>query len=417
MKSASGLIQASLHFLLAAGLLAAACGPSAIPASPASGPVDTSAKPKFNALLERARASNGVIRGAFSDRDPELIRAEEEAFKKQFGIDLRLENEPGHVSRDIPPKILQAQKAGKGVVDVVGGGVSNMRPLLEAGALGEPPWDALDEQWPQVAEFRKLFPDPMADGRKLSDFCMLQSTNVWGLVYNTNKVKPSDVAGLKWDDLLTEKWRGRVAVDAQAAGTKAMSFAKGWPLERVAAWANNLGANQAKIIQGGYVAVAPVVVQGEADIAELTLPEAIRQRELGAPLDFAWPEFVFSTRTVTCLPKVLAGDPALAALHWAWNNFEGSYLADEMGLGTSSTASRPLYGPEAGKYRLGKVLKDAGYTLDQPDRLAGPKTADDEALIPKIRKTVEESYKAGVQSGKRVPYPWGCAANHPSCVR
>ena len=58
-------------------------------------------------------ASDGRLRSGLASYTPEYIRAIEARFEQRFGIRLRLENEPGHSSREIPPKILQAQKAGK----------------------------------------------------------------------------------------------------------------------------------------------------------------------------------------------------------------------------------------------------------------------------------------------------------------
>ena len=67
---------------------------------------------------------------------PEFIRAMEKQFGEEFGINITLENEPGHASREIPPKMIQAQKVGKGLVDYIdGGNPSNFAPLMQQDAL------------------------------------------------------------------------------------------------------------------------------------------------------------------------------------------------------------------------------------------------------------------------------------------
>jgi len=52
-------------------------------------------------------------------------------------------------------------------------------------------------------------------------------------------------------DLLTAKWKGRVAWDAQALGFKELPFHSAWPISRLKAFTTNLGANKVKLIDGG----------------------------------------------------------------------------------------------------------------------------------------------------------------------
>lgn len=123
--------------------------------------------PKFQALLDRAKQADGHLRAGLSAYTPEFIRAMEKQFGDEFGISVTLDNEPGHASREIPPKMIQAQKVGKGLVDWIdGGNPSNFAPLMQQDALQIPPWDALQEQWPQIADLRnstRTSPaDPMA---------------------------------------------------------------------------------------------------------------------------------------------------------------------------------------------------------------------------------------------------------------
>src|SRR5260370_36246108 len=92
--------------------------PTSAPASKANQPA-AGAKfgPKFQALLDKARLGDGRLRAGISAYTPEYIRAMEKQFGEEFGINVTLENEPGHASREIPPKIVQAQKACKGQAD------------------------------------------------------------------------------------------------------------------------------------------------------------------------------------------------------------------------------------------------------------------------------------------------------------
>jgi hypothetical protein len=250
----------------AAAPQAAQPAPAAQPAS-AGGAAAAPAKfgPKFQALLDKAKQSDGHLRAGLSAYTPEFIRAMEKQFSDEFGITVTLENEPGHASREIPPKMIQAQKVGKGLVDWIdGGNPSNFAPLMQQDALQIPPWDALEEQWPQIADLRKLYPDVPGgpNGSTLQDYCMLNSQTAWTLFYNTRNVKAADVQGIKWDDLLTDKWKGRVAWDAQGLGFKELPFNSQWPISRLKAFTFNLGVKQVKMIDGGSNGVLPAAIPG-----------------------------------------------------------------------------------------------------------------------------------------------------------
>ncbi len=412
-----------LAMLVLAMTLAAGCAPAA--RDPAGAPSQSAAPQAaaqqpavgggagFQQLVERARASDGRLRSGLASYTPEYIRAIEARFEQRFGIKLRLENEPGHSSREIPPKILQAQKAGKGVVDwVETGNPSNFAPLMEAGALQVPPWDALTEEWPQIAELRQLYPNAPGgpNGTTLQDYCMLQTQAIWTLVYNTRNVRPSEVQSLALDDLLTDRWRGRLAFDADALGFKELPFARDWSLERVQAYTHNLGTNGLKLISGGSNGVVQALIQGEGDIGFMTADTALDQISTGAPLALAWPDVIPTNDLGTCIPAITANNPDLAALFFGWRDVEGQWLRAELGGG----GARPFYAPEADRYLLARMIKEAGVTAD---RLARPTSLDDYRLIDKHRAAAMEAQKAGIQGGAKVPYPWACQRQHAACVQ
>src|SRR5215204_1715128 len=267
MKRLSWLM---LPFLvLSACAPAAAPSPTAAPAKPAEAakPAADAAKPaeaanpaaadpkaEFNALVARAKASNGKLRGGMTGYDAEVIKELEKRFEQRFGIKIELESEPGHGSREIPVKILQAMPSNIGVVDwVEGGNPSNFVPPMEQGAWKKVPWEVLAQEWPNIPELRSLYPDVPGgpNGTTLQDYCMLHTQQGWSLAYNTRNVKAEEMQNFKWDDLLTDKWKGRAAFDAQGLGFKELMLPNGWGLERGTAFANNLGANGLKLISGG----------------------------------------------------------------------------------------------------------------------------------------------------------------------
>jgi ABC-type Fe3+ transport system substrate-binding protein len=384
------------------------CAPAPPPPSPAAGgaaakPAAAPAKfgPKFQALLDKAKTSDGRIRAGITAYTPEFIRAMEKNFGEKFGINITLENEPGHASREIPPKMIQAQRAGKGLVDYIdGGNPSNFAPLMTQDALQVPQWDALIEQWPEITDLRKLYPDVPGgpNGTTLQDYCMLASQTPWTFLYNTRNVKAEEVKNIKWDDLLTDKWKGRVAWDAQALGFKELPFHKDWPVARLKAFTTNLGASKVKLIDGGTNGVIQAIIQGEGDIGMANVDTTLDQINSGAPIGLVWPDIVPFNSLGTCIPKITANNEALAQIFFAWRNVEGEWLRAQMGSG----GARPFYAPEADKFPLAKIAKEAGIT---EDRLAQPKTPADFVQVEENRKVAIDGLKAGLASGQRVPYP------------
>jgi ABC-type Fe3+ transport system substrate-binding protein len=297
--------------------------------------------------------------------------------------------------------MVQAQKVGKGLVDWIdGGNPSNFAPLMTQDALQVPPWEALQEQWPQIADLRKLYPDVPGgpNGTSLQDYCMLASQTPWAFIYNTRNVKPDEVKGLKWDDLLSDNWKGRVAWDAQGLGFKELPFHKDWPTTRLKAFTTNLGANGVKLIDGGTNGVIQAVIQGEGEVGMANVDTTLDQINSGAPLGMVWPDIIPFNSLGTCLPKITANNEALAQIFFAWRNVEGEWLRAQMGSG----GARPFYAPEADKFPLAKIAREAGVT---EDRLAQPKTPADFDKVEENRKIAIDSLKAGLQSRQKVPYP------------
>ncbi len=374
--------------------------PTAAQAAPPAG--STSFGPKFQALLDEAKKSDGHLRAGMDAYSPEFIRAMEDQFYQEFGIKVTLENEPGHASREIPPKMLQAQKVGKGLVDWIdAGNPSNFAPLMQQDALQIPDWEALTEQWPEISDLRKLYPDVPGgpNGTTLQDYCMLNTQSTWIFVYNTRTVKAADVQNLKWNDLLSDTWKGRVAWDAQALGFKELPFSPAWPLDRLKAFTNNLGANGVKLISGGTTGVLQAVIQGEGDIGMAEAGTIVDQINQGAPLGVVWPDVIPYNSLGTCMPKITLDNRALSEIFFAWRNIEGEWLRAKMGAG----GARPYYAPEADRFPLAKMAKDAGVT---PDRLAQPLTPADFDKVEQNRQLAITSMKAGLQSGQKLPYTW-----------
>jgi hypothetical protein len=66
---------------------------------------------------------------------------------------------------------------------------------------------------------------------------------------------------------------------------------------------------------------------------------------------------------------------------------------------STAAGARPYYAPEADKFPLAKLAKDAGVT---PDRLAQPQSPSDFDLVEQNRQTAIR----GMKTGQKLPYTW-----------
>jgi ABC-type Fe3+ transport system substrate-binding protein len=348
-------------------------------------------------LIERAKASNRVVTMIEENTGPEIIRGREEAFKARFGFDVRLEHPPGH-HRDVPVKVIQAAKSGRGVVDMWSGGTPLVLGMFRGGLTRQPPWQAIYEGWPLAKKLREAVPriGGGPHGEVLSDHCMHVGFTGWSLAYNTKRVTKGELQGIKLDDLTSDKWRNRLIWDVQAQGIYVLPFAPGWDVERMRIFAHNIGANGTKLVSGGTAGLIQSLVQGEGDMGVGAMTSIIEQKTLGAPLDVGFADFVMGNLTVTCLLSPSVGDPNMAALYWAWMNFDGFY-ADAKNTGGGVFR---LYEEEDSRFPLAHIAREHGITSN--DQIIGPKTEEDAQKAAGYRKIAIQALRDGARTKKKI---------------
>jgi ABC-type Fe3+ transport system substrate-binding protein len=329
--------------------------------------------------------------------EPAIIKAREEAFQKRFGFPVVLENEPGHIQRDLPVKVSKAAEAGRGAVDIVLSDLPNTAPLVRAGYLQTPPWDAVYELWPMAKTLRERVPPWPGPGETtMGDYCMVKHHSPWILAYNTNKVRGDEARGLtrmKWDELTTDRWKDRVVWDAQALALYVFPFAPGWDENRLRVYAHNLGANGVKLISGGSPGILQAIIQGEGDVGVATLNNIQGIMASGAPVAFAFPEFAGTAFGLACLPKYGVNDPSMAALYWAFANIDGMYATNNLG------GEVRLYPEEADKFTAAGLMKEAGLGLND---LVFANTPEENDLTGRYRQVAIDAMKEGIRAGTKI---------------
>jgi hypothetical protein len=348
-------------------------------------------------LIAKAKASSHVVTLPLEATDSETIKAKEKAFESKYGFPLKMESQPGH-HRDMPVKVVEAAKSGRAVIDMWDGGTPLLLNMFRAGNIRRPPWEAIYEGWPLAKKLRAAVPKIGGgpDGAVLSDYCMHAQMGNWSLVYNTRRVKPAELKGIKLEDLTTEKWRNRVLWDAQALGLFVFPFAPGWDVERMRVLAYNLGANGTKLIAGGSMNILQSLIQGEGDISFASMNWVIPQKTLGAPLDVAFAEFVAGNSTVTCLTKPAVNDPNMTALFWAWDSFDGTYLEAKV----NGAGAFRLFEEEEKYLPLVRLARQNGIT--KMEQVVGPKTEEESEKSSEYRKIAIQALKDGIASKKKI---------------
>ncbi|HEX9453876.1 MAG TPA: hypothetical protein VGA27_05935 [Candidatus Binatia bacterium] len=348
-------------------------------------------------LIAKAKASSHVVTLPLEATDAETIRAKEKAFEAKFGFPVKMESQPGH-HRDMPVKVVESAKSGRAVIDMWDGGTPLILNMFRAGNIRRPPWEAIYEGWPLAKKLRAAVPKIGGgpDGAVLSDYCMHNQMGNWSLAYNTRRVKPAELKGIKLEDLTTERWRNRVLWDAQALGLFVLPFAPGWDVERMRVLSHNLGANGTKLIAGGSMNILQSLIQGEGDISFASMNWVLPQKTLGAPLDVAFAEFVAGNSTVACLTKPPVNDPNMTALFWAWDTFDGSYLEAKI----SGGGVFRLFEEEEKYLPLVRLARQHGIT--KMEQVVGPKTEEESEKASEYRKIAIQALKDGIASKKKI---------------
>jgi len=355
---------------------------------------------EFVALVERARASNHVVRAPLGFHSDDAIRGLEAAWEERFGFELKLESEPGHPVRDMPTKITVAAENGTGVIDsMFWGNAAVTFPVQEQGFMRKPNWETVLQEWPGLEALRKLSPTwTDSKGDTMQEYCALAFHSAWVMNYNPRNVTAEEVADLKYDDLTTDKWKGRVVADERALGYYYFPLAPGWSNERTSAFMHNLGANNLKLFPGGSRGVHQAILNGEGDIGLAN--GAYDLREKGQPIDFTIAEFTTGANpNVSCLPKFGVNDESMAELFWAWDIMEGR----------PAIAKAPINYTSAG-FLLESEKDKAPYIADlwdkglRNDDLVFAETQEQAGTIGAARQLAIDGQLSGIRTKTKVPY-------------
>jgi iron(III) transport system substrate-binding protein len=150
---------------------------------------------------------------------------------------------------------------------------------------------------------------------------------VGGIGYNTDKFSADDLPDT-WEELIDEKWRGRVVIDPR--GRPFDQFALEWGEDEALDYVRRMKeVAQPLVVEGGTAGML-VVASGEADITTGARSSETRQQQAeGVPLDIKYLDLV---PTYDSTDAVIEGgsNPLGATCFMAWMNSEGADLYYEL---------------------------------------------------------------------------------------
>ncbi len=147
-----------------------------------------------------------------------------------------------------------------------------------------------------------------------------------GLTYNTEQVRASDMPN-SWDELVDEKWRGKVVVDPR--GDQLQLLALAWGKDRAVDFVKRLRRIvEPRIVQGATAGIL-TVASGENKITTNgPSAETAEQRSKGAPIDIKYLDVVPAVDYYTAVP-VGAPHPNAGACWTAWLNGDAGRKAKQ----------------------------------------------------------------------------------------
>jgi iron(III) transport system substrate-binding protein len=165
------------------------------------------------------------------------------AMNKKYGLNLQPSFTPGANMQGMMAKITRELLAGQPASsDVYFGNSQAMLQSMEHQPLMPVDWRALIE--------RKFLPEPGFDPIVTGNTGVALASTLVGVIYNTNMVKGNDIPR-KLDDLMSPKWKGKIASTPYAAGFREFAMPELLGKERVVEFVKKFSKHIAGVIRCG----------------------------------------------------------------------------------------------------------------------------------------------------------------------
>ena len=165
------------------------------------------------------------------------------AMNKKYGLNLQASFTPGSNMQGQMAKIIRELAAGQPASsDVYFGNPQSMLQAMENQPLMPMDWRALIE--------RKFLPEPGFDAIVPGNIGVAMASTLVGVIYNSNLVKGNDIPR-KLDDLMSPKWKGKIASTPYAAGFREFAMPELLGKEKVVDFVKKFSKHIAGVIRCG----------------------------------------------------------------------------------------------------------------------------------------------------------------------
>ena len=196
----------SVFALLLVFIVATGCAGSKkvnVPDKETSGQASQSgASDEWGKIVQLAQKEGVVVYYAAPGSEAIISKAAK-TLKEKYGIEVQYSGQRGNEMRE---KVLAESRSHRVLADIVSTGTTSMGTLKSE--------NVLQKAGPNIPNM-KFVPEALVDK---DDTLTPIYVNTYGILINTNLVKPEDEPK-SWDDLLDPKWKGKIlADDPRAAG-------------------------------------------------------------------------------------------------------------------------------------------------------------------------------------------------------
>jgi len=259
---------------IALGLLLAACGGSAAPASPTSTP-PASAKPASSGQAATGNDSYEAVK-ASAEKEGKLVwydsLAQDQGDKilQSFVADYPAMKGAKYVevpSGNRVARVTQESRAGGPTADVDFMSAAGSVAYHDQGFLMDVDWKALGIQ--------------TSPNETPNSYMVAVTAPMYGVYYNTKKVSDAE-APKSIEDLLDPKWKGRIGTWARF-GEMMINYYTVWGDQKVLDFAKKFAQQDAKFLDSNFT-VAQGVGSGEYDVSFTTFHTTLPTTAKGAPV-------------------------------------------------------------------------------------------------------------------------------------
>ena len=232
-----------------------------------------------------------------------------QAFQKEYPFITKIEylEVPGSAKM---ARIAQESRAGGPTADVSINNAAAAQEHIGQGFVTEIDWKAL-----QVPVSADLTPDK---------YMIAATTSTYVLVYNTNKVKESEVPK-NYEEMIDPKWKKRIGTWSRAITF--VTFDSVWGQEKTTEYVRSFAKLEPQLFRSTYT-IAQAVGAGEIDLGYTIYHTALPTLEKGAPIKFVFLEPVpLSMLYATALKH--GKNPNAAKLFLKWLGTTNGALAYE----------------------------------------------------------------------------------------